>query len=477
MAKVYMKVKRINEDVSITDSTLAQQYLAVKKQMADKQTRRDNLMKQVNQLDSEMNILQKNLIAIEAKSAAASVKSEEKEKVQQPDQKAAETKPATTTETQPQEGTNESFTPNPAFDEFMEEVIASIDETYHDGEGLVYQYKPLIKKYFKKGETAEDVASMIIEMETNWKDTGVEFNKIRQAWGGDDENESYIGGDNMGKFNANMGTPTRVAESIYDDLTSSIQTELEDLEKELQKLTDIKDYIENYDNQGVKEDPEDVDIDININVDGEEEVPEELPTEVEELPAIPQDTIALPSPDEEDGMFMGVPETIEDYDEDKDYSNISDEIVDTEDRPDPFTPGEEEKIVDETLKAEDKAPYVPQLVEQEDIETELELMNYEDEDEPQDEYVFYIRLEPDTDEEVVAKIYKEDEDDEWTTRVVKGDEAIQDIQFDNRLNKLDIIGYLANLFGEVEEIDKKEYEYLLDDKEKIDKEYYEKLEN
>src|SRR5690606_29057306 len=130
---------------------------------------------------------------------------------------------------------------------------------------------------------------------------------------------------------------------IYDDLTSSIQTELEDLEKELQKLTDIKDYIENYDNQGVKEDPEDVDIDININVDGEEELPEELPGEVEELPAIPQDTVALPSPDEEDGIFMGVPETIEDYDEDKDYSNISDEIVDMEDRHDPFTPGEEEK--------------------------------------------------------------------------------------------------------------------------------------
>jgi len=458
MAKVYMKVKRINEDVSITDSTLAQQYLAVKKQMADKQTRRDNLMKQVNQLDSEANILQKNLIAIEAKSAA-SVKSEEKEKVQ-PDQKVAETKPTTPETQSQQEGTNESFVPNPEFESFMEEVIASIDETYHDGEGLVYQYKPLIKKYFKKGETAEDVATMIIEMETNWNDNGIEFNKIRQAWGGDGENESYIGGDNMGKFNANMGTPTRVAESIYDDLTSSIQTELEDLEKELQKLTDIKDYIENYDNQGVKEDPEDADIDININVDGEEELPEELP-------------VALPSPDEEDGMFMGVPETIEDYDEDKDYSNISDEIVDMEDRQDPFTPGEEEKIVDETLKAEDKVPYVPQLVEQEDIETELELMNYEDEDEPQDEYVFHIRLEPDTDDEVVAKIYKEDEDDEWTTRVVKGDEAIQDIQFDTRLNKLDIIGYLANLFGEVEEIDKKEYEYLLDDKEKIDKEYYE----
>jgi len=337
MAKVYMKVKRINEDVSITDSTLAQQYLAVKKQMADKRTRRDNLMKQVNQIDSEMNILEKNLIAIEAKSAAASGKPEEPK----PDQKAAEqTKTAETKPTEPttEQGTNESFTPQGnSFNDFIEEVIASIDETYHDGEGLVYEYRPLIKKYFKNGETAENVASMIIEMETNWKDTGVEFDKVRQAWG-DDENESYIGGDNMGKYNANMATPTRVAESIYDDITSSIQTELEDLEKELQKLTDIKDYIENYDNQGVKEDPEDVDIDININVDGEEDM--EVPQETEELPLIPQEIDglpALPEP-EDDEPFSNVPEDISGYD-DKDFSNVSDDIVDVEDRPNPFPQG------------------------------------------------------------------------------------------------------------------------------------------
>jgi len=51
------------------------------------------------------------------------------------------------------------------------------------------------------------------------------------------------------------------------------------------------------------------------------------------------------------------------------------------------------------------------------------------------------------------------------------------MQFDFRENRLEIISHLADMFSEVEEMDKKEYEYLLDDKEKIDKEYYDKLEN
>ena len=68
--KVYFKKKeQIYEDVTITDSTLAQQYLAVKRQMSDRRTKRDGLMKQINQIDSELNILERNLIAIESKAA------------------------------------------------------------------------------------------------------------------------------------------------------------------------------------------------------------------------------------------------------------------------------------------------------------------------------------------------------------------------------------------------------------------------
>jgi hypothetical protein len=52
MPKVYIKRKRLNEDVNINDPELAQQYLAVRKQMADKRTKKDQLMRQVNQIAS-----------------------------------------------------------------------------------------------------------------------------------------------------------------------------------------------------------------------------------------------------------------------------------------------------------------------------------------------------------------------------------------------------------------------------------------
>jgi hypothetical protein len=60
----------INEDVTIPPE-LSTQYLSVKKQTIDKQTRKDQLMKSVNQVDNEINILQKNLVAIETKAATA----------------------------------------------------------------------------------------------------------------------------------------------------------------------------------------------------------------------------------------------------------------------------------------------------------------------------------------------------------------------------------------------------------------------
>jgi hypothetical protein len=70
------KIKYLNEDVTIPPE-LANQYLSVKKQMADKQSKRDQLMKSVNQVDNEMNILNKNLIAIETKAAEMQGKTEQ----------------------------------------------------------------------------------------------------------------------------------------------------------------------------------------------------------------------------------------------------------------------------------------------------------------------------------------------------------------------------------------------------------------
>jgi len=58
----------LNEDIAIP-AALQNQYLNVKKQISDKQTRKDQIMKQVNQLDNEINILNKNIIAIETQAA------------------------------------------------------------------------------------------------------------------------------------------------------------------------------------------------------------------------------------------------------------------------------------------------------------------------------------------------------------------------------------------------------------------------
>jgi len=350
-----------------------------------------------------------------------------------------------------------------SLDTYREDVISAIDDVFNDGETLAYEYENLIKKYHKESRPASFTANVIITMERSHSD-----------------NENYIGGDTFGKFNANLTTAPimkeNLNESVYDDM-------LDGIEKELSKLSDIKTYIENYDTKedeninepekkttGIWEVPTDIndvnvkdnenDVDIDINVDDNVDINIDL--------------------DDETGISDEIMDLVPTGDiEDKDYDNTSDEIVDIEDdENDPFEPSEEQKIIDETLKVEDKEPFISNLVEQEDLETELNLMNYEDEDEPKDEYVFHVKINADTDSEIIAKVYKENEDDDWEIRVVKGDEEpIESMKFDGRLNKLELIGYLADIYEEVEIMDPKEYEYLLDDKEKVDNEYYDDLED
>ena len=93
----------LKEDVVIP-AELSQQYLVVKKQMADKQGQKDLLMKQVNQKDNEINILMKNLIAIENKASqlqGKNAQAQEKAKPETP-------KPVENTATQPAATANES---------------------------------------------------------------------------------------------------------------------------------------------------------------------------------------------------------------------------------------------------------------------------------------------------------------------------------------------------------------------------------
>lgn len=244
-------------------------------------------------------------------------------------------------------------------------------------------------------------------------------------------------------------TDPRVNESVYDDMVNSIDIEIE-------KLTDIKDYISQYTD--------------------EEEAEVLLPVEVEEEP-VPEEPeeIHIGEPEEEiepEVDLVEVPEYMPVEDED-----IADEVVPSEDKFDRFVPSEEERIVDETLKVEeDKIPYKEISEELEEDEENLEMLNYDIEDEPEDEYVFHIRIDGESENEIIAKIYKDNPEDYWTVRVVKGDEEpLESMKFDPELDKLDIIGYLADMYADIEIVNPKEYEYLLDDKEKVDSEYYEEL--
>lgn len=420
--KVYITRKKLNEEVTITDPTLAQQYLAVKKQIVDKTTKRDQLLRNANQIDSEINILNKNLIALETKAVQQggekTVKSEN-----QAQQNQAQN------QTQPQQEVAESVEPMEEnfntlpkkytdIDDYREEVISFIDKTFNDGESLVYLFDDILDIGFETQAPPSEVAKTIIGMELNVR------NKMQSK-----TNES-------------------LNESVYDDMISNI-------EKEFKKLSDIKDYIENYDREEEYETASTSDELIDIqpkDVDNDDNTEEYI------IPPIPigdEDDIEVTSPFTDDDNLVP----------DEEEVNLR--------KYDPFFPSTDERIVDETLKAEDKPPYVPDLVEAEDVETELELLNYEDEDQLVDEYLFHVRLNGESDREIIAKFYRDDEDDDWTVRVVKGDEEpLQSMQFDRRLDNLDIIGYLADMYDEVEIIDPKEYEYLLDDKEKVDAEYY-----
>ncbi|HPI82303.1 MAG TPA: hypothetical protein PK122_03660 [Candidatus Paceibacterota bacterium] len=109
----------------------------------------------------------------------------------------------------------------------------------------------------------------------------------------------------------------------------------------------------------------------------------------------------------------------------------------------------------------------------------LDVEEFEDDDEEgpaeQDkEDVFAIRIsDPDEDEEIIAKVYKNEDNDFWKIRVVQGSEdPLETMQFDPDMEFVDIIEKLGEIYDEVEEISMDEYQNLLDDKEEIDSQYF-----
>lgn len=117
---------------------------------------------------------------------------------------------------------------------------------------------------------------------------------------------------------------------------------------------------------------------------------------------------------------------------------------------------------------------VADVLDYEDIEDEQKAT---DEDLNSD-YVFAIRItDPDEEEDIIAKIYRNEDDAFWKIRVVQGsEEPLEAMQFDPDMEFLDIIEKVGEIYDDVEEISMEEYKGLLDDKQEKDAEFYPKEE-
>lgn len=129
----------------------------------------------------------------------------------------------------------------------------------------------------------------------------------------------------------------------------------------------------------------------------------------------------------------------------------------------------------ESLKVkEDISFYLVEAEEEDEIEDEDDELPYADEYEEnvgdEDEYLFYFKInEPPV---TIAKAYKDFDEDRWELSVIEGEtnEALENTTFESDFSKLEIINYLAEIYGDVSET----YESSFDDKAKLDKQYYEK---
>lgn len=96
-------------------------------------------------------------------------------------------------------------------------------------------------------------------------------------------------------------------------------------------------------------------------------------------------------------------------------------------------------------------------------------IDYDEEAEiEEDSFLFYFKInEPIS---TVCKAYKDFENDRWELTVVEGEpnNALEETTFESDFTKLEIINYLAEIYGDVSEI----YEDEFDDKLENDKEFY-----
>ena len=120
------------------------------------------------------------------------------------------------------------------------------------------------------------------------------------------------------------------------------------------------------------------------------------------------------------------------------------------------------------------------------VKIQNESLNEEDEDEvvrdPNEDNpdIFYVQIPPQTEiqGEVIAKVFREEEGKRWYVRDVEGDaDFLDELVFQRNWDKVEIISYLAGIFGDVIEIDREEFDDIIDDKPELDAKYFPKKRN
>jgi len=134
-------------------------------------------------------------------------------------------------------------------------------------------------------------------------------------------------------------------------------------------------------------------------------------------------------------------------------------------------------------KPNSTSPQQPQVVAQPQVQESLDSYIMEDDEEDEeleyskeydeevgdeDEFLFYFKI--DETPETIGKAYKDFDEDRWELTVIEGEsnQSLEETTFESNFTKLEIINYLAEIYGDVEEI----YEDEFDDKTKTDKEYF-----
>lgn len=118
----------------------------------------------------------------------------------------------------------------------------------------------------------------------------------------------------------------------------------------------------------------------------------------------------------------------------------------------------------------------PEYIESEEGEDDGEI---EGEEALEGDFIFTLEIEEeDSDESIIAKIYREGDDSNWKVRIVQGnEEPLESMQFDSALQKDEVISKISEIpgFVEIKEIPTDEYEDMVDDKKEEDEIYYDDI--